>query len=99
MDNKFIQRFYIENDESIIKDKYNIVMNNMDLINKLFDEWKQNTQFGSLECNIFVGKPRFPLPPHPVGFLQFLFFNISAVSFFNLFVVLFSKKNFCSFFF
>jgi len=66
LDNKFIQKFYIEKDENIIKDKYNIVMNNMDLINKLFNEWKENTQFGSMECNIFVGKPGFPLPPPPV---------------------------------
>jgi hypothetical protein len=66
LDNNFIQKFYVDKDESIIKEKYNIVMNNMDLINKLFNEWKENTGFGGIDCNIFVGKPSFPLPPLPI---------------------------------
>jgi hypothetical protein len=66
LDNNFIQKFYVDKDESIIKEKYNIVINNMDLINSLFNEWKENTGFGGVECNIFVGKPSFPLPPLPV---------------------------------
>jgi hypothetical protein len=61
LDNNFIQKFYIDKDESIIKEKYNIIIHNMDLINKLFNEWKENTGFGGDECNIFVGKPSFPL--------------------------------------
>jgi hypothetical protein len=66
LDNNFIQKFYVEKDESIIREKYNIVMNNMDLIDRLFNEWKENTGFGGRECNIFVGKPSFPLPPLPI---------------------------------
>ena len=37
LDNNFIQKFYVDKDESIIKEKYNIVTNNMDLIDKLFN--------------------------------------------------------------
>ena len=66
MDNNFIQKFYVDKDESIIKEKYEIVIKNMDLINNLFNEWKENTGFGRDDCNIFVGKPSFPLPPLPV---------------------------------
>ena len=62
LDNNFIQKFYVDKDESIIREKYNIVMNNMDLIDSLFNEWKENTGFGGGECNIFVGTQSFHLP-------------------------------------
>ena len=56
LDNIFIKKYYIENDESIINEKYNIVCNNMNYINTLFEEWKDITGFSNNNCNIFVSK-------------------------------------------
>ena len=42
VDNEFIKRYYIDNDKSIINEKFNLIINNKSYVNELFEEWKKN---------------------------------------------------------
>lgn len=55
LDNDFIKTFYIENNNISIISKYILIESNRDLVNKLFNEWKKESQLGQSKCNIFLG--------------------------------------------
>jgi hypothetical protein len=57
LDGYFIKDFYINSDESVIQEKYEIVIKNRDCINFLYNEWKDRTKFDNPDkCNIFCSK-------------------------------------------
>lgn len=39
LDSNFIKKYYINNDESIIKEKYKLIIDNKNFVNKIFDKW------------------------------------------------------------
>jgi hypothetical protein len=56
IDDDFIKDFYIDNSEKSILEKYNIIINNRDIIDNLFNVWTDNIQLGTPQCNIFISK-------------------------------------------
>ena len=55
IDDNFIKKFYIDKDESVIREKYAIIQENSSLIDKLFDDWKKLISLDD-DCNVFVSK-------------------------------------------
>ena len=53
IDDNFIKKFYIEKDESVIREKYKIIQENSSLIDKLFNDWKKLISLDN-GCNVFV---------------------------------------------
>jgi len=41
VDNEFIKRYYIDNDKTIIDEKFDLITQNIDYVNSLFDNWKK----------------------------------------------------------
>ena len=56
VDDKFIKDFYIDNNEQSIIEKYQLIEDNRQLIDNLYNEWSKNIKFGTSECNIFIIK-------------------------------------------
>jgi hypothetical protein len=56
LDDNFIYDFYIKKDEKSILKKYQIISDNRDLINTIYDKWEKITKFGTNECNIYISK-------------------------------------------
>lgn len=56
LDDIFIKEFYVNNNEKIIIEKYNIIVKNRKLINNLFKDWKENIKLNNSECNVYVSK-------------------------------------------
>jgi hypothetical protein len=53
VDERFIKNYYIElNDKSIVE-KYQIISENREMIDQLFDIWKENIGFGTNNCNVY----------------------------------------------
>jgi len=42
IDSEFIKRYYLNNDNTAIEDKFQIIVNNIDNVNYQFDEWSTN---------------------------------------------------------
>ena len=59
LDDNFIKTFYVNKDEIIIRDKYKIIEKNQFLIDNIFNEWCENIQFDTNQCNVFVSKKNF----------------------------------------
>ena len=55
IDDNFIKKYYIGNDESVIREKYNIIEKNSALVDELFEEWKKIISLDD-DCNIFISK-------------------------------------------
>lgn len=55
IDDKFIKDFYIDNNEYMIEEKYELINNNRELIDNLFNTWKENIRLDN-NCNIFTMK-------------------------------------------
>jgi hypothetical protein len=53
IDDRFIENYYVKNNEDSIMDKYNIILKNKLYIESLFNKWKENVNFEN-ECNIFI---------------------------------------------
>jgi hypothetical protein len=53
VDDKFIKDFYIDNNDNSIIEKYQIIENNRQLINRRFQRWCDTVDFGKETCNIF----------------------------------------------
>ena len=56
VDDHFIKDFYVNNDEEQIKEKFNIILNNRDYIENLFENWKNDIKLDTDNCNIFISK-------------------------------------------
>jgi hypothetical protein len=56
VDDNFINDYYINNNDNSIKEKYNIIIKNRDLIDNLFNVWKKNVMLDTDYCNIYVSK-------------------------------------------
>lgn len=56
VDDKFIKNYYIDNNQDSTIIKYKIIVENKDLINKLFESWKNDIKFDTEYCNIFISK-------------------------------------------
>ena len=56
VDDNFIKDFYVNNDEEPIKEKFNIIINNRDYIDDLFENWKNDIKLDTDNCNIFISK-------------------------------------------
>ena len=55
VDDKFIKDFYIDNNETMIQQKYELIINNRLLIDDTFNIWKDNIRLDN-NCNIFTIK-------------------------------------------
>jgi len=56
IDDNFIQKFYLEkNALDVIKEKHNIIIDNIDYIDRLFDLWVKNTDLEN-NSNIFINR-------------------------------------------
>jgi hypothetical protein len=53
VDDKFIKDYYIDFIDDSIIEKYKIIIHNRDMINILFEKWKNEVGFGSNNCNIY----------------------------------------------
>lgn len=56
VDDNFINDYYINNNDNSIKEKYDIIIKNRDLIDNLFNIWKKNVMLNTDYCNIYVSK-------------------------------------------
>jgi hypothetical protein len=56
VDDNFIKSFYLDNNDTVVKDKYKIICKKRNTINKLYDIWQDTIKLGSTECNIYVLK-------------------------------------------
>jgi len=56
IDDNFIKKYYIDNDHSVILEKYIVVLNNKNKINKLFKTWMNTISLNNDKCNIFISK-------------------------------------------
>lgn len=56
VDDNFINDYYINNNDNSIKEKYDIIIKNRDLIDNLFNIWKKNVMLNTEHCNIYVSK-------------------------------------------
>lgn len=56
IDDNFIKKYYINNDHSVILEKYIVVLNNKNKINKLFKTWMNTISLNNDKCNIFISK-------------------------------------------
>lgn len=56
IDDNFIQDFYIDKTEKMLINKYKIIENNRELIEKLFQEWVDSIKLSESNCNIFISK-------------------------------------------
>ena len=56
VDEKFIEDYYINNNDESIKKKFKIVVKNRNLIDTLFKSWEKNIMLDTDECNIFISK-------------------------------------------
>jgi hypothetical protein len=56
IDDEFIKDYYIDNNDNIIKNKFNIICNNRNKIEDLFNEWITKTDLCSDTCNLFISQ-------------------------------------------
>jgi hypothetical protein len=56
IDDDFIKDFYIDNNENIMLEKHKIILNNTDLIDNLFNNWKKSIRVGFDDCNVFTSR-------------------------------------------
>jgi hypothetical protein len=56
IDDNFIKDFYIDNCDNVIKQKYNIIIENKDNIEQMFTTWINNIKLYNNECNIYISK-------------------------------------------
>lgn len=56
IDDDFIKDFYIDKNEYVLMNKYNIVDNNREMINNIFQTWINNISLETDECIIFISK-------------------------------------------
>jgi hypothetical protein len=56
IDDQFIKSFYIENNDNSIRDKHNIILQNIDYVNELYSTWKNHINLGKDSCNMFMTK-------------------------------------------
>jgi hypothetical protein len=56
IDDNFIKKYYINNDENVILEKYIIILNNKNKINKLFKTWMNTISLNNDKCNVFISK-------------------------------------------
>lgn len=56
VDEKFIEDYYINNNDESIKKKFKIIVNNRELIDNLFKTWEKNIMLDTNDCNIFISK-------------------------------------------
>jgi hypothetical protein len=56
VDDRFIQSFYIDKSDQCIIDKYKIILNSKESVNKIFVEWKKNIGIDEGNCNVFFSK-------------------------------------------
>ena len=54
LDSNFIKTYYIDNDESIIKEKYKLIIDNKKFINKIFDKWVKDVALTNESSCIFL---------------------------------------------
>ena len=54
LDNNFIKTYYIDNDESMIKEKYKLIIDNKKFINKIFDKWVKDVALTNESSCIFL---------------------------------------------
>lgn len=54
IDDEFIKDYYIDGNDRIIKKKFDIICNNRDKIEILFNEWIKKTDLSLDTCNVFV---------------------------------------------
>lgn len=53
VDDKFINDYYVDFKDDSIREKYKIILSNRDMINILFEKWKNEIGFGTNKCNIY----------------------------------------------
>ena len=56
IDDKFIKDYYIDKNDDIIKNKYEIICSNRDKIEVLFNNWTDKTDLYFDTCNLFISK-------------------------------------------
>ena len=56
IDDNFIKKYYINNDDSVILEKYIVVLKNKKKINKLFKTWIETISLKNDKCNIFISR-------------------------------------------
>ena len=56
IDDDFINNYYMEKCDNEMIRKYNIICNNRDKIDRLFDEWANKIDLYSDLCNVFISK-------------------------------------------
>ncbi len=56
IDDNFIKDYYIDNCENAIREKYEIIINSREIIDRLFKEWTDNIKLDKPECNLFITK-------------------------------------------
>jgi hypothetical protein len=54
LDSNFIKKYYINNDESIIKEKYKLIIDNKNFVNKIFDKWVKDVALTNESSCIFL---------------------------------------------
>jgi len=54
VDNEFIKAYYIDNDVSIIDKKYKLISDNKDLIDNLFNKWKEDININSISSSVYL---------------------------------------------
>ena len=56
IDDEFIKDYYIDSNDNIIKKKFDIICNNRDKIEYLFNDWTEKTNLYLDTCNLFISK-------------------------------------------
>jgi len=56
IDDNFIKKYYIDNDNSVILEKYIVILNNKNKINKLFKIWMDTISLNNDKCNVFISR-------------------------------------------
>lgn len=56
IDDDFIKDYYIDKSDVVMRQKYNIICNNRDKVDKLFNDWIFKTALNKNYCNIFISK-------------------------------------------
>jgi len=54
VDNEFIKAYYIDNDESIIDKKHKVISDNKDLIDNLFNKWKEDININNISSSVYL---------------------------------------------
>lgn len=55
VDDEFIKEYYVNNNKNIIYNKYKIILENKELIDNIFNNWKKLVDLDN-NCNIFISK-------------------------------------------